>query len=462
MRTTIQKLLSIDKNLYIIQTGRQSLNLFHIFYPLYLESLLNNTLGTINTAIISAISEDAVGAIGACNQLMMMYTTLFSVIVMGVTAVVSNYLGAGHEKRAYAASYVSVAVTAVASAIFGGIMYALRRPTLQLMHVDASLLEYTMLYYGLRVLFLIATTVTAVLNALMRCYGISHPSVYSGVISNVVNLLGSVFAVYFLQDDLHAVILGLAVACALGQSGGLFSSWLLFRRHKIILRRPESRKEYRHYLNAMLKIGVPSGLSSLGYTISQTVSTSFVGILGKTALSAKIYFSTLTFYCCMFSASMGNANAVLVGHLCGKREYEHAIRLCRQLSRLTIAVNLLACLLLLGFSRPILSLFTHQEQIMAMAIGVFIVNIFQEEARAVSQIYEYALRATGDILFAMVGILISCWINGVGVSYLLGIKLGLGLTGVWIGFALDEISRAAVTVYRWRSRKWIDTNQKLQ
>jgi len=36
----------------------------------------------------------------------------------------------------------------------------------------------------------------------------------------------------------------------------------------------------------------------------------------------------------------------------------------------------------------------------------------------------------------------------------LGIPLGLGLVGMWIGFALDENIRGVILLRRWRSGRW--------
>lgn len=449
----------LDRSLFSVQTSTHSIHLSKIFLPMYLETFFNCTLGTINTAIISRVSETAVGAIGASNQLIVMYTSLLSVIVMGATAVVSNYLGGSRLKEAHSASAVAIVFASVVSALFGLILALLRQPILVLMHIDESLLHLSMTYYGLRTLFLVIPTVTSVLNALMHCHGITRPAVYSGLISNIVNLTGSFLSVTLLRKNMQAVICGISISCIFGQVGALLCSFLLFRRHKITASFPNSLKIWLHHISTMLKIGVPGGMSTMGFTISQTVSTSFIGSLGPVFLSAKVYFSTVTFYCCMFSSSLGNANSVLVGYLCGSRNYSRAIALCAQLTRITSASNLLLSCLLLLFRRPILALFTTQEEILSMALIVFSIDILVEQARAVSQIYEYALRSTGDTFFSMVGILASCWINGVGVAYLLGIRLGLGLPGIWIGFALDETCRALVTYGRWRSGKWIEKNQ---
>ena len=46
------------------------------------------------------------------------------------------------------------------------------------------------------------------------------------------------------------------------------------------------------------------------------------------------------------------------------------------------------------------------------------------------------------------------WSIAVGLSYVIGIPLGYGLVGMWIGFALDENIRGIILVRRWRSGKW--------
>lgn len=44
----------------------------------------------------------------------------------------------------------------------------------------------------------------------------------------------------------------------------------------------------------------------------------------------------------------------------------------------------------------------------------------------------------------------------VGLSYVIGIPLGYGLVGMWVGFALDENVRGVILLRRWRLGKWRD------
>lgn len=46
------------------------------------------------------------------------------------------------------------------------------------------------------------------------------------------------------------------------------------------------------------------------------------------------------------------------------------------------------------------------------------------------------------------------WGVSVLFSYILGIKLGLGLVGIWIAMAMDEWIRGIVVFIRWKKGTW--------
>ena len=46
------------------------------------------------------------------------------------------------------------------------------------------------------------------------------------------------------------------------------------------------------------------------------------------------------------------------------------------------------------------------------------------------------------------------WGIGVCGAWLLGVKLGYGLPGVWVAMAADEWTRGLAMLWRWRSGAW--------
>ena len=117
-------------------------------------------------------------------------------------------------------------------------------------------------------------------------------------------------------------------------------------------------------------------------------------------------------------------------------------------------ITLTGSILLALAGKGILSAFTDNQDIIRMGVWVFFVDIFLEVGRTANIFAGSTLRATGDTVYPFVVGVIFQWSVAVGVSYVIGIPLGLGLVGMWVGFALDENIRGVILLRRWRSGKW--------
>jgi Na+-driven multidrug efflux pump len=116
--------------------------------------------------------------------------------------------------------------------------------------------------------------------------------------------------------------------------------------------------------------------------------------------------------------------------------------------------NVLLSLALALFQKPLLSLLTHDPAVHALAAPLFWLGLLVEPARAVNIVAGGALRSTGDARYTSIVGLSMMWTVGLPVCYLLSHVLKLGLPGLWLGFAIDEASRAWVSYRRWQSGRW--------
>ena len=121
-----------------------------------------------------------------------------------------------------------------------------------------------------------------------------------------------------------------------------------------------------------------------------------------------------------------------------------------QVVGMALTVNLMLAL----SGRSILSAFTDNPEIIAMGVWVLIIDVFLEVGRTANIFAVGTLRATGDAIYPVVVAIIFNWTIAVGLSYVIGIPLGYGLVGMWVGFALDENIRGIILMRRWRSGKW--------
>ncbi|GED27216.1 hypothetical protein BAG01nite_33180 [Brevibacillus agri] len=94
------------------QTGRREIsayNLFALTWPIFLELLLFSLIGITDTFMLSGVSDQAVSAVGAANQLIFIAILILEVVGNGASNVVAQYIGS--KKMVDAARVGAVAIT---------------------------------------------------------------------------------------------------------------------------------------------------------------------------------------------------------------------------------------------------------------------------------------------------------------------------------------------------------------
>lgn len=453
------KMKIFDRKLFTVTTSIGSINLFAVAILLLIEHILYNLLGTMNTVILNGYSADAVVAVSTANSMITMVNSFFSVITLGATVVISNYIGAEKLEQVKEVIFVTIFSYVTLAGICSIGIYSLGYDLISLLNITGEILENAVEYFRIRMMFLAVNAFYSSMSAILRCYGYALPSVICGLLMNFLNMVLSIFVIYYPGSPVTGVA-GVAWACVISNMIGCVLMLGVFIHKKISWRRTRYIRDMFTYLKQILKIGIPTGLSSSSFMMSQTVVTSFVALLGTHALNAKIYLANIVAYVYLCSVSLGSANAMLVGRLYGAGDMEKADRTNRQLVKITLAVNFILSMMVWILRVPLMSIFTEDKEILKIAGTVLLIDLVVELARAVSHVYEYALRSIGDVLFNVVVLIISCWTCSIGLAYVLSIHCGLGLAGCWIGLAVDESIRGIVTYFRWRYKRKSGKKQK--
>lgn len=454
MKTLLTKFFSYDKTLATFESESGTMTLPKVFVPFFLEMLLLNMMGTINTLMLSHYSDDAVAAVGAATQMTSMVLTLYTVVSTGASIVINHNLGAGRRETASDAAFSSLIFCGGLSLVLGTILSLSARPLLGLLHLEAHVLDQAVGYFRIVSQFSFLQAVISGISAIFRSYGKPRIAV---CVSMTMNLLMALFdyLIIFRPFEIPLKgVTGIAAAYVISEAMGLLLCLFFLRKASLGLN--FSRKNLRTLgiIKKILQVGVPGGISSISYNLSQVVSTSIIAILGTAAISTKIYVSNIVFYVYVFGMSLGLSTSLFIGWLSGAGKYEQAYRLNLQNLKITIAANLTFSALIFLFAEPLLSLFTSDPVILSPGRTLMLIDILVEIGRGFNHIEENSLRGAGDVIYPMSVAMTSCWIMSIFFSWLLGIKFGLGLPGCWFAFAMDEVFRGTAYLIRWRSRKW--------
>lgn len=452
----MKKGIWIDPEVTSIKTAEGTMTLRGLFIPLFIEQLLMNLMGTVNTLVLGHYSDAAVAAVGAANQVMGLIYTFYAVVSGGASIVISHRLGAGDEQEAGDAAFSALICGAAISAVFSLIFALAAVPVMSLMNLEPDVLEMAVGYFRICVSFSVMQGIMTASTSILRSYGKPKLAVAVSLLMNVINAVLNVLIVFQPVEIALKGTQGIAVANVISR-GIALTLILFFLLHGTIP--VQWRKKGLHSLRcvkSILHVGLPGGISSLSYSLSQVVSTSILAALGTMALSAKIYISSIVFYVYVIGYSLGLTTAILMGWMVGAKEYDKAYRLNQQVLRTAVLLNLVLSFLFFLAERPLVGLFTKNEEILTMAKGILFIDMFVEIGRAFNHVEDNSLRGAGDVVFPMVISVISCWLNSILFSWLLGVKLGWGLYGCWIAFIMDELFRGLIFWFRFRSRKWMN------
>ena len=437
-----------------VETPEGTLTLFKLFFPIMIEYLLRYLMNTVSVFIMGRVSDDAVAAIGVANQILEMFILFYMVIAIGASVVINQNLGAGNNKRAEQASVGGLYVSAAIAVVIGIIIAVLSTPLIRLMQLEEALVPMGASYLRIVMGLSIFQAVMTVAMSECRAYGNTLFPVIASLVMNVVNALMSYIVVFRPFETPLSGVSGIAYGRIIAEAVSCVLMIIFLKKVTPGTRYSNVREINLSVVKDILKIGMPSGVQYFSYSMTQAVTTAILAMLGSATLSAKIYVYNIVYYAYLLGMSLGQANGLLVGRLVGQGKYDRVKKMTIRNLFITITINIVFTLILALFRYPLLGIFTSSEEIIALGASVMFIDIFVEIGRGMNHTFEEGLINAGDVRFPMITTLCTTWGLSVLFSYILGVKLGFGLPGCWIAFALDEFVRGSVYVLRWRSGKW--------
>lgn len=437
----------------IYESGR-TISIASLAVPKFFEMVFVQMLGTVNTIMLSGYSEEAVAATSVANQIQNLSVVILNIIICGMSILMSIELGKNDISKAGQVAGTAYISILIASAIVGAIISVFSEKLVCLMNLEGEAQAIAADYLGIKSRFLFILMSTSYFNNLLICNGYAKYTFVTGITSNILNVAYGYIVLYSGLNLPVDKINALAYSLPITQTIVLVIAVIIYKKNSC----PFNLRYNPNLLKKILRLGTPSGLGSLSFTATQVLTTGFMATLGVSVLNAKVYVSNIISYTSKISWSVAQGHSVLTGRYRGKGEYDKMNILYRQNMAIAVLSNTVLSVLVFILYKPLIGIFTDDLSVIALASAVMSVDIIVEIARAVNNIAEQSLNANGDVKTTFIVPLFTCWIFGVLLAYILGIRCGLGLVGCWIGFAVDEVVKATLYSLRWKSGKWKNTN----
>lgn len=430
--------------------------LFNITWPILIESFLFMLLGTVDVFMLSQYSDDAVGAIGIVNQVVGISGLVFSIITSGTSIICAQYIGAkksNEEKNRLVGA--ALQVNTFTGIIMSVIMYVFARELLNFMDLDPDLMPDGISYMRIVGGFVFVQAIVNTFSAVLRAHGRTKICMAVTVGMNLLNVGMNYILIFGLGPVPSLGVKGAAISTMASKVVamsvmGIIMFNVIIKEFKIKYLIRFNKEELKKILN----IGIPSAGETISYNLAGLVIARIVSGMGKTALTANTYISTVTNYNYLFALAIAQGTAIMIGWKIGAGKKEEAYKLCLSSFCKGLAASMTITFVCILSGKYLLGLFTDNEEIIKLGITIFAIDIINEAGRCANLIIINALRASGDVRFPVCAGVFSMWGVSVLLSYVFGIGLGWGFVGVWLAKGLDEVVRGVLMYLRWRSKRW--------
>jgi len=439
----------------------QTPTLFALTWPIFIELALNMLIGIVDTFMLGRYDDRAVAAVGVVNQLNNTLNLIFAVVATGTTILIARKIGAGNRGEVPKFAATAISMNLVFGIIISLSILAAGEPILRMMGLQDELMPYAMQYLNITGGFIFFQALMLTASAGLKSHGLTRQVMLVSVIMNIVHIGGNYVALNGLFGIPSYGVPGVAVSTVCSRAFGF--AVMLYLLMKVLEKKPGIRDFIRvriQHVKELLGIGVPAAGEQLSYNISQLVITSFIAMLGVTAMITRVYTFQIIYLITLFSLAIAQGTQILVARMIGARDHQGAYRIGFR----SLAYGIGISLVIAGFYNLIggymLELLSGNEEVVKLGRKLLLLAFLLEPGRAFNLILISALRAAGDVRYPVyVGILFM-WGLAVPSSYLFGIHFGMGLFGILTAFVMDEWIRGLMMAYRWKSRRWASLREQ--
>lgn len=419
--------------------------------PIFFEMFLRYLSLMLNTYMVSTHSGYLVGSMGAGNQILDLFITVFSFLSVGCSVVIAQALGARDFTLAKKAMHQSLFLNTLLGFLCGGIILWHGDFLLHLLNVPQGQFEQAAIYLKMLGICLFFDAVGIVLASIVRVYNMAYFVTLTALIMNFISVGLNYYTLHYTDWELW----GVGLATIIGRVVAIVILLLvLYFRLKIKIYLKELLNLQKDVLKKVLKIGSFSAGENLIWIIQYTIALSFVYSLGAENASVQTIYFQISMFIMLTGQAISIANEIIVGKLVGAKFANIAYKHTWRVLWLSVFATFIVVMINFFSKNIIMDKLALESTFREIMLPLFTLSIVLEIGRTFNIVMVNSLRASGDARFPFImGVIFMLGVS-LPVGYVLCFHFEFGIVGIWIGFCFDEWLRGLCNAYRWKSRKW--------
>ena len=339
------------------------------FFPILLGTFFQQLYNTVDAMVVGKfVGKQALAAVGgATGTLVNLIVGFFVGLSSGATVIISQYFGAREENG------VSRTVhTAIAMGLGGGLILSIAGiivspAILRLMDTPEEVMAYATTYIRIYFAGMIPSLIYNIGSGILRAVGDSKRPLYFLICACLVNIVLDIVLVLYANMGVAGAALAtifsqavsalLVILALLHATPALRLHWRKIRLHGDLLPR-------------IIRIGLPAGLQSVMYSLSNLVIQSSINRFGTDMMATWTAYGKLDSFFWMIISAFGVTITTFVGQNFGAHKYDRMRKSIRTCLVMATVATLLVTGLLLTFGETLYRLFTDEEVVIQKGMQV--------------------------------------------------------------------------------------------
>ena len=429
-----------NKNVELMR-GEPEIAVGKLAIPIMISMLLTASYNIVDGIWVAGLGQAAIAGIGFVTPIFMVLNGFSVGLGNGATSSISRSVGAKNRERASKAAAHSLLIFLVASIVLTVALLIIQEPLLKTYGASGQSLTEAIKYGTPLFLGLFAFMFANGGSGILRGEGDMKRAMYAMIVSVALNFILDPLFIYVLNLGSAGASLATIVS-SLG-AASVIIYWILIKKDTYVNVTFKGFKFDSEIARDILKVGIPASLDMFVMSIAMSFYLIFISSVGgEYGIAAFTSGQRLYLFGIMPLTAIASAVAAVSGSAFGARNWDYLSRTHTYGTKFAMLVSIVILLILVIFAPQLSMIFAYTPETAPLipeitsflriaSFGLLLVGIGMPS----SFFYQGIGRGTTSLAWTIIRELIFT----VGFTYLFGIVLNWGLTGIWVGLAVGRI-----------------------
>ena len=395
MTTTLTKLFA-PKDMTV---GAPWKRIVEFSIPMLIGNVAQQLYNTVDSIVIGRfVGDNALAAVGSALPVLHFLLVLFVAVATGAGIMVAQYFGARDRARLSQSIGVCITLTAVASTILMIVGPIIVRPLLVLINTPESILDWCANYLLILLIGNWGFSYFNIFSGILRGLGDSLSALVFLLISTALNIILDIWFVAGLNLGVPGVALATVIAQLVSAVLCLIKLSKMNDVFDLNLRLLKPAKEYAHQL---LKLGLPSGLTQVIFSLAMITVQSLTNTFGEMIIACNVIVMRVDGFAMMPNFSFGMAMTTYSGQNVGAKKFDRVEWGARQGLVIAVGISTVITMIILLVGRHLMSIFTDTVAVVELSMRMMRSLAAGYIAMAITQVLSGVMRGAGDTITPM-------------------------------------------------------------